>query len=153
MAVHVILSHLPLMCFFYVSAWFKEASLELHLHSQDTFSGPPAINSMPPKGSKARKVGDEPRGGMQIVVKPMSGARFVLDVEASDTIAKVKAKIQAHNARTMGDEGIPPVQQRLIFARNPLEDGRTLSDYNIHHRQTVQLRWTRGNDEDDDLRS
>ena len=81
-----------------------------------------------------------------IFVKTLTGKLIQPDVEDSDSIETVKAKIQDLAS-------IPPDQQTLIFAGHQLEDGRTVADYNMLEGESIHvtLQWTKATAVDDPL--
>lgn len=70
--------------------------------------------------------------GSQVFVKMLSGMNITLNVELSDTIKNVKQMIHEK-------QGVPAYHQRLVYGGKPLEDGRTLSDYNVKEGATLHL--------------
>ncbi|CAL5089032.1 unnamed protein product [Urochloa decumbens] len=74
---------------------------------------------------------------MQIFVKNLEGKTKTIEVESSDLIDSIRAKLQE-------SEGIPPDRQSLIFGAQQLEDGHTVADYNITRFSTLHLAYRLG---------
>jgi len=71
-------------------------------------------------------------GGTMIKVKTLTGKEIEIDIEPTDTIERIKERVEEK-------EGIPPVQQRLIFAGKQMNDEKTAKDYNIEGGSVLHL--------------
>lgn len=74
----------------------------------------------------------EPRGGMKLFIRILTGEKFEVRVDPSTLIGSIKFLIQDL-------KDFPADQQRLIFAGKQLEDYRTCKDYNIQKESVLHL--------------
>ncbi|ERM99023.1 hypothetical protein AMTR_s00101p00053450 [Amborella trichopoda] len=72
------------------------------------------------------------RGGMMIKVKTLTGKEVEIDIEPTDTIERIKQRVEEK-------EGIPPVQQRLIYGGKQMNDDKTAKEYNIEGGSVLHL--------------
>ena len=72
------------------------------------------------------------RCGTTIKVKTLTGKEIEIDIDPTDTVDRIKERVEEK-------EGIPPVQQRLIFAGKQLADDKTAKDYNIKGGDVLHL--------------
>ena len=70
--------------------------------------------------------------GMPVLIEASAGSPFAVNIETTDTIGKLKEKIQEH-------QGIPPDQQRLIFQGKQLEDDFQVAYYNLQKNSIIYL--------------
>eukprot|EP00873_Tetraselmis_striata_P040487 jgi/Tetstr1/460751/TSEL_005936.t1 len=69
---------------------------------------------------------------MMIKVKTLTGKEIEIDIEPIDSVMRIKERVEEK-------EGIPPVQQRLIFAGKQMNDEKTARDYNIEGGSVLHL--------------
>ena len=67
-----------------------------------------------------------------IKVKTLTGKEIEIDIELTDTVERIKERVEEK-------EGIPPVQQRLIFAGKQMNDEKTAKEYNIEGGSVLHL--------------
>lgn len=103
-----------------IEALHKKYSMKAKLHEPKVEHVPESWNEIPTTSRP------------QLHLKTLTGKTITIGTESDWTIERLKYVVQLK-------EGIPADQCRLIFAGKQLENGRTLSDYNVHHESTVHI--------------